>query len=111
MLRKALNILKKSLKNTPSTMQLAEKVGVSRATIDRLFASELGCSMHSEVMRMRIARSKLLLAGGEKSVAKIADECGFCNSGHFISVFRKSLGTTPAKWRRCYRTRKMTGLA
>lgn len=101
-LRKALNILKKSLKNTPSTMQLAEKVGTSRATLDRLFASEIGHSMHSEVLRMRLARSKLLLAEGKKSVAEIAAQCGFCNSGHFISVFRKSLGTTPAKWRQEY---------
>lgn len=98
-LRKALVELKTHLDNPPSTVQLAEKVGVSRATLDRLFASELGSSMHEELLRFRLARAKAMLMDGSAPIYEIADTCGFCNAGHFINVFKRATGKTPAKWR------------
>ncbi len=98
-LRKALNMLKASLANPPSAVQLAEAIGVSRATLNRLFASELGRSMHREVTRMRLAMSKKMLVDGKKTVSEIAFACGFCNPGHFVNAFKKAVGVPPAKWR------------
>lgn len=99
-LRKALERLKASISNPPSAVQLAEAVGVSRATLDRLFASGLGRSMHEETMRLRLARAKEMLSGGGASVGEIASACGFCNAGHFVNVFREAVGATPGRWRK-----------
>ncbi len=98
-LRKALEYLRPRLVHPPSAIQLSEKVGVSRATLDRLFATNLGRSMHDEVMRLRLAKAKELLSEDALTVGEIAEMCGFCNPGHFINVFKKEVGITPSKWR------------
>ena len=98
-LRKALGLLRATIENPPSTVQLAKSVGVSRATLDRLFSAELGRSIHDELLRLRIAKAKGMLSEGNGTVNEIAAACGFCNAGHFINVFRKAVNTTPAKWR------------
>ncbi len=99
-LRKALEYLKSRIANPPSAVQLAEVAGVSRATLDRLFASNLGRSMHDEVTRMRMARAKKMLSGKDATICETAKACGFCNAGHFVNVFRQSVGVTPGKWRK-----------
>ena len=98
-LRRALDYLKQRIANPPSAVQLSEVVGVSRATLDRLFAAELGRSIHDELLRLRIAKAKRMLSEDNDTVNEIAAACGFCNAGHFINVFRKAVNTTPAKWR------------
>ena len=98
-LRKALVYLKQHLVHPPSAIQLSEKVGVSRATLDRLFATNLGRSMHDEVIRLRLAKAKDLLSDDTLTVGEISEMCGFCNPGHFINVFKKAVGITPSKWR------------
>ena len=98
-LRKALEILKSSFVNPPSTIQLAETLGISRATIDRLFSFELGRTMHSEIMRLKLAKAKDMLSSGDASIGEIADACGFCNPGHFVNSFSRAFGSPPGKWR------------
>ena len=99
-LRRALEILSARLVSPPSMVALAESVGVSRATLDRLFMRELGRPAHAELLRRRIARAKELLRDTSLSVASISDECGFCNPGYFAVAFARSEGVTPATWRR-----------
>jgi transcriptional regulator GlxA family with amidase domain len=48
---------------------------------------------------MRLARAKELLAGGTATIRETAATCGFCNAGHFVNVFRQSIGVTPGRWR------------
>ena len=99
-LRRALEILSARLASPPSMVELAEAVGVSRATLDRLFLRELGRPAHAELLRRRIARARDMLRDTPLSVAAISDECGFCNPGYFAAAFARSEGVTPAKWRR-----------
>jgi AraC family transcriptional regulator len=35
----------------------------------------------------------------ERSLADVASGCGFSSQSHFSEVFRRRLGTTPARWR------------
>ena len=97
--QKILLLFKGKIENPPSTIQLAKAVGVSRATLDRLFSAELGRSIHGELLRLRIAKAKRMLSEDNDTVGEIAAACGFCNAGHFINVFQKAVSTTPAKWR------------
>lgn len=98
-LRKALAILKENIARLPSATQVAEMTGVSRSTLDRLFAAQLGRTMHDEVLRMRLSKAKGMLANGNETIYAIATACGFANPGHFVNTFRRVFGVTPAKWR------------
>jgi AraC-like DNA-binding protein len=48
----------------------------------------------------RIDKSIDLLADKEKTIAKIALDCGFNDQSHFTRSFREVMTTTPAKWRK-----------
>ena len=98
-LRRALEIFAERLPNPPGMVQIAEEVGISRATLDRLFLRELGRPAHAELLRRRLERAKELLRGGALSVAEISAACGFCNPGYFAAAFARAEGVTPRRWR------------
>jgi len=98
-LRRALEILTSRLASPPSMVQLSEEVGVSRATLDRLFLRELGRPAHAELLRRRLAKAKELLREGDLSVGKISETCGFCNPGYFAAAFARAEGVPPRAWR------------
>ena len=99
LLRKALAFIKESLDEPLGIDQVAEAVGTSRATLDRLFLAEMNRSAGKEILRQRIARAKSLLANETLSVAQVAAECGFCNQAYLTNVFRRETGLTPKAWR------------
>ena len=99
-MRQALAILAEEFVNPPSAVLLAERIGVSRATLDRMFAHELRHSYRNEILRRRMTMAKTLLRDTHQSVHAIAAKCGFCNAGHFINTFRDVCGQTPSAWRR-----------
>ena len=39
----------------------------------------------------------------QPAIEEIAEQCGFCNTSHFIMVFRRNTGTTPLQFRIMWR--------
>ena len=66
----------------------------------RWFRAELGVSPHRYVTEARVERAKTLLARSRRSLSEIALECGFSSQSHFRTVFRRTTGHTPARFRR-----------
>ena len=56
---------------------------------------------HRWFIHQRLMQSRLLLMSTSKSISEIGNECTFPNTSHFIKLFKKAYGTTPA----IYRTR------
>lgn len=96
--RRAKAIYLKTLANPPSTVQLAEMLGVSRATLDRAIMSDLGLSPAQLLMRLRIDQAKRMLAEGDLSISEISYTLGFCTPAHFSNIFRKATGLPPSKY-------------
>lgn len=78
---------------------LAERAGVSRSYLSRLFKREVGMGIHEYLMKYRTVRAAYLLKEG-MGVAEVGYACGFCDSSHFISVFKKHYGITPSEYRK-----------
>ena len=98
-LRKALVFIKQNLSKPIGIDQIAEAIGTSRATLDRLFKSEMDRSVGQEILRQRIALAKSLLTNEELSIAQVAAECGFCNQAYLTNLFKATTGLTPLKYR------------
>ncbi len=98
-LRKALVFIKQTLSKPIGIDQIAEAIGTSRATLDRLFLSEMNRSAGKEILRQRISLAKSLLANEGLSIAQIAAECGFCNQAYLTNLFKATTGLTPLKYR------------
>ena len=88
-----------------SLEDLAGRVGYSAEHLSRKFRSEMGVSLPDYIRALRMERAKSMLAAGELSIQDIADRLQFSSRGHFSDVFRKTVGQTPAQYRKEY-TRK-----
>ena len=74
-------------------------VGASKRTMSRLFAHETGMSFRAWRQQLRAHRAIELLVAGA-SVTTTAYELGYDNTSAFIAMFRRCLGTTPARYLR-----------
>lgn len=75
----------------------ARLAGASERTLERLFRDELGMSFGAWRQQARLLRALEVLAAGE-SVVTAALEVGFETPSAFIAMFRRAMGTTPAKY-------------
>jgi AraC-like DNA-binding protein/quercetin dioxygenase-like cupin family protein len=71
--------------------------GASKRTVQRLFLAETRMTFGKWRQQLRLLHALQLLAAGEK-VAGAAFEAGYNSPSAFISMFRKQLGTTPARY-------------
>lgn len=98
-LRRALALIREHLPDAYGVSELAAELGVSRATLGRLFAAELESSPSREFLVQRLARAKTLLAAKGEPIKAIAAACGFCDAAHLTNVFRRETGMTPRTFR------------
>lgn len=81
--------------------QLCRNVYVSPQYLSRLFVRYLGCSVYEYLTSYRITKAKeLLLMRRDRKIQEIAHDVGYTDSSHFIVMFKKLTGMTPAQFRR-----------
>ena len=83
--------------------ELAAAAGVHPTHLARTFRRFHGRSMGDFVTGLRVQRVCRALAQTDTALAKIAADAGFVDQSHLTRVFRETLGTTPAKYRRAHR--------
>jgi AraC family transcriptional regulator len=83
--------------------ELAALAGCSLQHFKRAFKTSTGTPPHRFLLELRIKRAQALLAANNLSLAQIAFDCGFSSQPHFTSMFRRLMGSSPARWRRSAR--------
>jgi len=81
------------------------EVPVSRSWLERRFQETLGRSPAEEIRRVRLERTKQLLADTDLPVPQIAAAAGFGSREYFAHAFKLSTGLTPREFRRRVRGR------
>ena len=99
-LRQAMEIIERKLAKPLGAAQIADEMSIPRVRLDRLFARELGTSVGKEILHQRLIRVKHLLRDSTLTVAEIAKETGFCNSGYLVNVFHRELRMSPGNYRK-----------
>jgi len=74
--------------------QLCKLSGGSKRTVERLFQQDVGMTFGKWRQQLRLIHALRLLAEGEK-VTSAALEAGYSTPSAFISMFKRTLGTTP----------------
>lgn len=82
-----------------SVERLAEKSNRSLTSFKKEFKRHFFMPPHRWFIRQRLMQSRLLLISTTKSISEIGIECAFPNTSHFIKLFKKQYGTTPANYR------------
>jgi AraC-like DNA-binding protein len=83
-----------------SSAELAERAGLSRRQLNRLFHQYFGISLAALKLELRLLRAMCLLRNPEAKVISVAEECGFGHLGLFNSCFQRRFGASPGSWRK-----------
>ena len=75
----------------------AARVGASERTLERLFAQETNTTLGRWQAQARLLEALRLLGSGY-NVTQVAIAVGYETPSAFISMFRRALGTTPARY-------------
>jgi LacI family transcriptional regulator len=97
-LRDALEYIARHAVNGIKAEQVADHLGMSRTTLERLFREHLGYTAHDELLRTRMEQAKQLLLSRTLSTAEVARQCGFRTQQYMHVVFKRELGLSPGEF-------------
>jgi len=96
-LQKITETLTRNPADPQSLEDWATTAGASSRTLTRLFTAETGMTFRQWRQQVRLLEALARLADGEP-VTAVALDLGYDSQSAFISMFRKSLGTTPGRY-------------
>ncbi|NUU59348.1 AraC family transcriptional regulator [Paenibacillus agri] len=85
--------------NNLSVEVLAERAGYTPNYLSKIFKEVTGINSSEYIRKVRIDKAKELLRSDEYRVSDVAELCGYTNSSHFYSAFKKQVGLTPSAYR------------
>ncbi len=98
--KKVREIVESNFTNYEFTVeQLCKLVFMSHSQLHRKLEALTGCSPNKFIRIIRLNKAKELLANPVLSIAGIALDCGYNDSGYFARVFKQEYGVTPQEWR------------
>ncbi len=100
----ALNYLNLHYHEKISTARLARIACLSERSLFRRFRELTGYSPLEYRRRKQLERAEELLRSSALPLARIAGECGFCDSNHLVKLFSARYGLPPGAFRRKERT-------
>jgi AraC-like DNA-binding protein len=83
-----------------SLAQVARAVGRSATHVASVVRKETGRTVGQWILEYRMAEARRRLRGTDEQVDIIAERVGYADVTHFIRLFRRAHGLTPAAWRR-----------
>ena len=66
----------------------------------RAFKVSVGTAPFQYITGRRVELACLMMKTTHESLSQIAIACGLCDQSHLCRVFRRTLGMSPAVWRR-----------
>lgn len=85
--------------------EAARICGMSESYFMKFFKQATGLPFMKYLNHYRIERAQTLLGNTSESMANISQQVGFCDQSYFGMVFRRTVGMTPAAYRRRSRER------
>ncbi len=98
-LRHVVDYIQANLSEDNSLQALADLARVSPFHFCRSFKQSTGLSPHRYILQLRIQEAQRLLKKTTLAISDVANRLGFSDQSHFTMVFRRLVGTTPARWR------------
>lgn len=86
-----------------SLEKLAARFELSLYVLGKLFKDATGVGFKDYLIRLRMDEAKRLLGESDKNVLEIAADIGYANVSHFIKMFKKLEGRTPAEFRQMHK--------
>ena len=96
-LRNVLDHIEAHLDEELTLGELATVAGFSVSHFKPLFKQAVGLPVHRYVVERRVARARVLVLAGGRTMAEIAAETGFTHASHLARCMRRVLGLGPSQ--------------
>lgn len=96
---KALDFVQQNLHREISRDATARYIGVSPTSFSLILKERTGRTFTELLRECRVDHACDMLINTEKSLAEIAEDCGFCDQSYFTHVFQDVKGVTPKHFR------------
>jgi transcriptional regulator GlxA family with amidase domain len=80
-------------------VDIAERIGLSRRQVERLFRQEMGRSPARYYLEIRLDRARHLLVQSTMPIVEVAIACGFVSASHFSKCYRELYERSPQQER------------
>jgi len=97
--QKVVTRMRGEFRQEPSLSEMAQIVNLSQSRLRYLFKREIGIAPGHYLRAFRLEQAKELLETTFLSVKEIISSIGVNDQSHFIRVFKKTYGLTPAQYR------------
>lgn len=101
--QRALRLIEAGVGQSLTVNELANRIGISRRELLRLFRKELNTTPSRVLAQRRLDRSRSLILNTGLPMATIADAVGFSSQSHLTASYHAEFGITPAQQRREYK--------
>lgn len=91
----AVEIMESSIEDPLRQEALAERVGLSRRQLERLFRRHLARTPAQFYLETRLERARRLLSQTDLPIMAVACATGFVSASHFSTCYRQVFGRTP----------------
>lgn len=102
-LRPLFSYLEENCGNSIQIKEAAKICRMSESHFMSIFKEVTGLSFLKYLNYYRVEKAQLMLTHTDVSMKNLCQEVGFCDQSYFGMVFRKTVGMTPAEYRRRYR--------
>lgn len=100
LVEKAIEHMRKNYNKHISLDEIASGIFLSKNYFRQIFKKTTGMSISSFMQELRINEACRLLATTDLSSAEVSYKCGFNDVKFFYSTFKKTMGMTPAEYRK-----------
>jgi len=99
MVQQALDMITEDTTQRLRVNDIAERIGVSREHLSRLFQTRLGKSPRTFIIEQKMRRACLLLKESDMPIKTIASQLGYTAYPNFSQSFKQFIHTTPQEFR------------
>jgi len=102
----ALRFIERNCLRSLTLKEVAAAVGRSPAHVTSALTRATGRSAGQWIVSGKMAEARRLLLHSAERVDRVAERVGYADTTHFIRMFRREHGATPAAWRTTHTARR-----
>jgi LacI family transcriptional regulator len=96
---KALEFMRAETRRPIGVEQVAAAAGVSRRTLERAFAADMGKTVHEHLVQLRMQGAKQLLRQTDMPLGDVPGQSGYLSLSAFVRMFAAHTGMSPREYR------------
>ena len=103
-----IRILEEDLSLSPSTQDLAQRLGCSRRFLSTAFKEVFNATLYEWLRERRMQQARQWLTETSIPVQEISEDLGFSSASNFTTAFRSRFGLAPREFRKALRLDAVT---